>query len=121
MNTVWVVRADGRGVIGASVRSPAAAVADVMAHCGAATKASMGRLLRVIELSDAFLNSYAHDGFTLSLETLLSPAHAAVIAAAKAMVGVVYPPKSENYREYMTALGNLVAAVAALRALEGGA
>jgi len=114
MNTVWVVRADGRGVIGASVRSPAAAVADVMAHCGKATKASMGRLLRVIELSDAFLNSYACDGFTLTRETLLAPAQAAVIEAAKAW--------ATNQRGWLKPLDEALAeAVDALRALGGDA
>ena len=123
MNTVWVVRADGRGVIGASVRSPAAAVADVMAHCGRATKASMGRLLRVIELSDAFLNSYAHDGFTLTRETLLTPAHAAVIEAAKAF----RDSATKQWIAQSTATARAAAndrledAVDALRALEGDA
>jgi hypothetical protein len=59
------------------------------------------------------------DGWTTTRETILTPEMAAVIAAAKAWAGVVYPPKSENYRESMTALDNLVVAVAALRAVEG--
>jgi hypothetical protein len=61
------------------------------------------------------------DGWTVTRETLLTPEMTAVIEAAKAMVGVVHPPKIENYREYMAALDNLVAAVTALRALEGDA
>ena len=44
----------------------------------------MGRLLRVIEVSEAHINSYAHDGFTLTRETLLTPEQTSVIAAAKA-------------------------------------
>ena len=62
-----------------------------------------------------------HIGAAVEALAAKRDAEAAVIEAAKAMVGVVHPPKIENYREYMTALGNLVAAVAAIRALEGDA
>ena len=48
-------------------------------------------------------------------------AERAVIEAAKAMVDAVHPPRFENYRESMKALDNLVAAVVALRAIEGDA
>jgi hypothetical protein len=41
-------------------------------------------------------------------------AERAVIEAAKAMVNAVYPPKIENYREYMTAVDNLVSTIRAL-------
>lgn len=62
-----------------------------------------------------------HSCFSAAAQRAHKDAERAVIEAAKAMVRVVYPPKIENYREYMTALDNLVAAVATLRALEGDA
>lgn len=62
-----------------------------------------------------------HSCFSAAAHREYREAEAAVIEAAKAMVGVVHPPKIENYREYMAALDNLVAAVTALRALEGNA
>ena len=71
----------------------------------------MGRLLRVIEVSPATLNScrsYAHDGFTLTRETLLTPEQAAVMEAAKACLG-------GSVKELVA----LINAVATLREKEG--
>jgi len=65
--------------------------------------------------------THPHSCFSAAAQRAHRDAERAVIEAAKAMVGVVHPPKIENYREYMTALDNLVAAVAALRTLEGDA
>jgi hypothetical protein len=62
-----------------------------------------------------------HIGAAVEALSAKRDAEAAVIEAAKAMVDVVHPPKIENYREYMAALDNLVAAVTALRALKGDA
>jgi hypothetical protein len=95
MNAVWVVRDDLEEVQAAFPTEKAAA---------------------------NYTHGWVGDGLlSITRETLLTPAQAAVIEAAKAMVGVVHPPKIENYREYMAALDNLVAAVTALRALEGDA
>jgi hypothetical protein len=52
---------------------------------------------------------------------LLTPAHAAVIEAAKALVDVIAPPKDTTYREYQAAAGELCVRVSVLRALEGDA
>jgi hypothetical protein len=73
----------------------------------------MGRLLRVIEVSPATLNSYAHDGFTVTLETRLTPAHAAVIEAAKTLVDTPY--WSEEVLKSFAAVAD---AVDTLRAVE---
>jgi hypothetical protein len=62
-----------------------------------------------------------HSCFSAAAHRAHRDAERAVIEAAKAMVGVVHPPKIENYREYMAALDNLVVAVVALRALERNA
>jgi len=61
------------------------------------------------------------DGWTATRETLLTPEMAAVIAAAKAMVDVIAPPKDSNYQEYQAAAGELYVRVGVLRALEGDA
>jgi hypothetical protein len=59
-----------------------------------------------------------HIGAAVEALSAKRDAEAAVIEAAKALVNAVYPPKIENYREYMTAVDNLVST---LRALEGDA
>ena len=73
--------------------------------------------MRVIEVSPATLNScrsYAHDGFTLTRETLLTPEMAAVIEAAKAWAD------NEDGSEFESELcENVLAAVATLREKEG--
>ena len=45
----------------------------------------------------------------------------AVIEAAKAMVGVIAPPKDSSYKEYKAAASELCVRVGVLRALEGDA
>ena len=56
--------------------------------------------------------------YTVTRETILTPAHAAVIDAAKAMDDVIRHPKICNYHEYISARNGLLAAVASLRELE---
>ena len=48
-------------------------------------------------------------------------AERAVIEAAKALCDVINPPKMESYTDYKAAAGVCIAAVTALRALEGEA
>ena len=90
MSAVWVVREDGK------------------------VEAAFPREDDAVD----YRHLYGSADMTVTRETLLTPAHAAVVEAAKAMFGALYPPKVENYREYTTARDNLVAAVATLRKLE---
>jgi hypothetical protein len=59
---------------------------------------------------------------TLTRETILTPAHAAVIEAAGVMADFIgQPPRTDSYHEWMVARNGLLAAVATLRKLEGEA
>ena len=57
---------------------------------------------------------------TVTHETLLTPAHAAVVEAAGVMADFIgQPPTTDSYHEWMVARNGLLAAVATLRELEG--
>ena len=72
------------------------------------------------ETCDSMVPAYGvHSCYDAARLTQHREAEKAVLEAAKVMVGAVYPPKVENYREYMAALDDLVVAVATLRELEG--
>ena len=69
----------------------------------------------IIEAMDA-AEDYNH---RVTKETLLTPAHAAVIEAAKVMADFLLQPLStDGYGEWMVAKHGLLAAVANLRELE---
>lgn len=55
---------------------------------------------------------------TITRETILTPAHAAVIDAAKVADDVIRHPKTCGYHEYLSARDGLLTAVATLRELE---
>lgn len=61
----------------------------------------------------------AYSDETVTRKTLLTPAHAAVIEAAKVMADVIRHPKTGGYGEYLSARDGLLNTVAALRELEG--
>ena len=65
--------------------------------------------------------TFPHSCFSAATLRAHKDAERAVIAAAKAMVDVINPPKMENYTDYKAAAGVFIAAVTALRALEGDA
>ena len=68
----------------------------------------------IIEAMDA-----ADSDGTVTRETLLTPAHAAVMEAAKVMADFLLQPLStDGYGEWMVAKHGLLAAVATLRELE---
>ena len=63
---------------------------------------------------------YGAADMTVTRETLLTPAHAAVIEAAGVMADFIgQPPTTDSYHEWMVARNGLLAAVATLRELEG--
>ena len=62
---------------------------------------------------------YGAADMTVTRETLLTPAHAAVIEAAKEMAHQI--PISDSYHRWVAAQNGLLAAVATLRELEGEA
>ena len=56
---------------------------------------------------------------TVTRETLLTPAHAAVIEAAGVMADFIgQPPTTDSYHEWMVARDGLLTAVATLREQE---
>ena len=89
MSAVWVVRDDGGNVVRVAPRE----------HVAVAIAAEFGG--------------------TVTRETLLTPAHAAVIEAAGVMAYAISEIEKHSYDEYKAASINLVAAVATLRELEG--
>ena len=62
---------------------------------------------------------YGAADMTVTRETLLTPAHAAVIEAAKVMADFIgQPPTTDSYSAYMVRRNGLLASVANLRELE---
>ena len=89
MSAVWVVRDDGGNVIRVAPRE----------HVAVAIAAEFGG--------------------TVTRETLLTPAHAAVMEAAKVMAGHLrQPPTTDIYSEWLRVKDGLLAAVANLRKQE---
>lgn len=69
----------------------------------------------IIEAMDA-----ADSDETVTKETILTPAHAAVVEAAGVMADFIgQPPTTDSYHEWMVARNGLLTAVAVLRELEG--
>jgi ADP-ribosylglycohydrolase len=89
MNAVWVVRDDG------------------------------GNVMRVAPREHVAVAIAAEFGGTVTRESLLTPAHAAVIASAGVMAYAISEIEKHSYDEYKAASFNLVTAVATLRELEG--
>ena len=115
MSDVWVVRSPNGKVIGASTFNDRA-IAEALN-----VTIMMDSRKALIETRELYFDdngkagTYSCDGFTLTRETLLTPAHAAVIEAAKAL------RDSATNQQWVVANGILKPAVDALRALEGDA
>lgn len=66
-----------------------------------------------------YRHQYGAADMTVTRETLLTPAHAAVIAAAVAMADFIgQPPTTDSYNAYMVARNGLLTAVAIFRKQE---
>jgi len=63
--------------------------------------------------------TFPHSCFSAAALRAHKDAEAAVIAAAKALVDVIAPPKDSSYKEYQAAAGELCVRVSVLRELEG--
>ena len=120
MSDVWVVRSPNGKVIGASTFNDRAIKeaqsGTIKMDSRKALNETWGRYCD----DNGKAGTYSCDGFTLTRETLLTPAHAAVIEAAKALRDTADNRQVEAI-ELILAIDRLEDAVDALRALEGNA
>jgi hypothetical protein len=120
MSDVWVVRCPNGKVIGASTFNDRAIKEAQSGTINMDSRKALNEAWNLYWDDGGEAGTYSCDPFTLTRETLLAPAHAAVIEAAKAIrdVPFTYQFGSEHW---IQAFDKLDIAVTALRALEGDA
>ncbi len=119
MSGVWVVRCPKGKMIGASTFNDRAIKEAQSGTINMDSRKALNEAWNLYLDDRGEAGTYSCDGFTLTRETLLTPAHAAVIEAAKAWEEV--EPLAYHMEKKQDAEMALVRAVDALRALEGNA
>jgi hypothetical protein len=119
MSDVWVVRCPNGKVIGASTFTECAIKEAQSGTIKMDSRKALNETWNRFWDDGGEAGTYSCDGFALTRETLLTPAHAAVIEAAKAWEEVEI--LAYHMKEKQNAEGALVRAVDTLHALEGDA